>query len=81
MLVSLTKREEMQFIQKIKTKIKNKLAKYPAYVKFLQVRSRVIKLILNALMAFFNAVGPVWNFVCTKTLNPGRTTGPSNEIS
>ena len=62
--------EKMQILKKIARKIDKKLAKYPAYVKFLKFRDKVAECILAALLAFFNAVGPVWNFLFVKAPNP-----------
>ena len=45
-------------------KIRKKLEEYPAYVK---TRDKVAECILAAFMAFFNTVGPVWNFFFLKT--------------
>ena len=71
LLLSLTKkRRKMGIFKKLTRKIDKKLAKYPAYVKFLKFRDKVAECILVALLAFFSAVGPVWNFLFVKTPNP-----------
>ena len=70
----------MQFLKQIKTKIKKKLEKYPAYIKLLKAKHKVAEFTLIAVMAFFNAVSPVWNFFCVKTLNPDQLKGTTNEI-
>ena len=62
----------MGIFKKITRKIDKKLAKYPAYVKFLKFRDKVAECILAALLAFFDAVGPVWNFLFVKTPNPDK---------
>ena len=49
--------------------------------KYKRFKKKLADFILTALMAFFNAVGPVWNFLCTKTLNPDGTNDSNNEIS
>ena len=67
--------------KKVKTKIIKKLEKYPAYAKLLKVRDKVAEYILIALMAFFNAVGPVWNFLFVKAPNPDKSSGTGNKIS
>ena len=54
-------------------KIDEKLAKYSAYVKFLQIRDKVAECILTALLACFNTVGPVWNFLFVKAPNPDES--------
>ena len=69
-----------KFFEDIIEKIDKKLAKYPAYVKFLRIRDKVAECILAALLAFFNAVGPVWNFLFVKTTND-ETSGTSNKVS
>ena len=49
--------------------------------KYKRFKKKLADFILTALMAFFNAAGPVWNFLCTKTLNPDGTNDSNNEIS
>ena len=48
----------MQFFEKIKNN--------PTYVKLLQVRDKVLKRILTALLAFFDLIAPVLTFLCIK---------------
>ena len=48
----------MQFFEKIKNS--------PTYVKLLQVRDKVLKRILTALLAFFDLIAPVLTFLCIK---------------
>ena len=71
----------MEFFKNIKKKIHSKLAKYPAYAKFLRARDKVVECILAALSAFFNTVGPVWNFLFIKRPDPDVTNGTSTRIS
>ena len=58
-----------------KTKIKAKLARSPYYAKFSRVRNKVADKvaegILKALLATFNAIGPVWNFFFVKAPDGG----------
>ena len=61
-------------------KIKKKLEKYPAYVKFLKFRDKVAGCILTALLACLTTVGPVWNFFFVKEPNPFKSNEPSNSI-
>ena len=48
---------------------------------FKKIKKKLAKIILTALLAFFDAVGPVWNFLCVKTLNPEENIERNNEIS
>ena len=57
----------MQFFQKTKK-------------KFAKVGDKVAECILTALLACFNAVGPVWNFLFVKKRNPDEKSA-SNKIS
>ena len=70
----------MAFLKNIRKKIHKKLAKYPVYVEFLRFRDKVAEFILTALLALFDAVGPVWNFLFVKTPNPNITSETSNKI-
>ena len=56
----------MQFLKKIRNKIHQKLLEYPTYVKLLQVRDKVLKRMLTALLAFFDLIAPVLTFLCIK---------------
>ena len=56
----------MQFFKKIKKKFHQKLLEYPAYVTLLQIRDKVPKRMLAALLAFFDLIGPVLAFLCIK---------------
>ena len=67
-----------QFYQKTKVKIKKKLETYPAYFKVLRVRDKIAEHIRNGLLAFFNAVGPLWTFLFVKAPKPDRTSGARN---
>ena len=60
----------MQFFEKIKNN--------PTYVKLLQVRDKVLKRILTALLAFFDLIAPVLTFLCIK--KPDTESDPSNRI-
>ena len=60
--------------RKTKAKIIKKLSRYPAYHKLIRVRDAVAEHIRKGLLAFFNAIGPVWNFLFVKTANPDKTT-------
>ena len=53
-----------------KVKIRNKLLHYPVYVKFEQAGDKIAGLIHKALLAFFDTVGPLWNFFFLKTQDP-----------
>ena len=60
-------------IEKIKRffkKIKTKVSSLPAYKKFLKIRHKVAELMKNGLLAFFNAIAPVWNFLFLKKQDP-----------
>ena len=61
-------------------KIKKKLEKYPAYVKFLKFRDKVAGCILTALLACLTTVGPVWNFLFVKEPKPYELNEASNNI-
>ena len=50
----------------MKKKIHEKLLEYPAYVKLLEVRDKVTKRMLVALLAFFDLIGPLLTFLCIK---------------
>ena len=54
----------MQIFKKVKKKIHKKLLKYPAYVQILQIRDKVNKRLLAALLAFFDAISPLLIFLC-----------------
>ena len=56
----------MKFFKKLKNKIKAKLAKSLYYVKFLKFWDKVTGRILEALLAFFSLIGPIWNFFFVK---------------
>ena len=56
----------MQFLKKIKKTIHQKFLEYPAYVKLLQVRDKVLKRMLTDLLAFFDLIAPVLIFLCVK---------------
>ena len=56
----------MLFFKKIKNRIHQKLLEYPTYVKLLQVRDKVLKRMLTALLAFFDLIAPVLTFLCIK---------------
>ena len=45
--------------------------KHPTYKAFLQRRDKLAERIKNAILALFNAIGPVWNFLFLKTQDPG----------
>ena len=68
----------MQFFKKIKNKIHQKFLEYPTYVKLLQVRDKVLKRILTALLAFFDLIAPVLTFLCIK--KPDNENGTSTAI-
>ena len=70
----------MGFFKETRKKIHKKLAKYTVYMEFLRFRDKVAECILTALLAFFNAVGPVWKFLFVKTPNPDITSETSNKI-
>ena len=63
----------MQFFKKVK----KKLEKYPTYVK---TRDKVAKGILTALLAFFDFVGPVWNFLFLKRPSFDKTSESTKKI-
>ena len=44
-------------------KIKDKITKSPTFIKFLRMRDKLAERILTGLLAFFDAVSPVWNFL------------------
>ena len=48
-------------------KISNKIKSSPGYVRLLLVRDKVAAYVLKALLALFNAIGPIWNFFFLKT--------------
>ena len=60
------------FFKNVKNKVKNKLASSPTYAKFLRVRDKNAERVLTALLAFFDIVGPIWNFFFLKTPNPDK---------
>ena len=64
--------------RKTEAKIKKKLETYPAYVKLLRIKDKIAGHIRNGLLAFFNTIGPVWTFLCVKTLNPDATNETTN---
>ena len=68
----------MQFFKEIKKKIDKKLLEYPAYVKLLQIRNKVTKRTLTALLAFFDFISPLLTFLCIK--KPDTEGETSNEI-
>ena len=53
----------MSFFQRIKDRVK----KSPTFVKMSDVRDKLAERILVALLAFFDFVGPVWNFLFLRT--------------
>ena len=53
-------------LKKIKNKIKEKVTSSPAYVKFIRIRDKVAKCILDNLLAFFSYISPVLIFLCIK---------------
>ena len=67
-----------KFFNKIKNKIHEKLLKYPAYVKLLQIRDKKQKRILTALLAFFDLIAPVLTFLCIG--KPDSETGTNSGI-
>ena len=71
----------MEFFKKVKEKIKARLAQSPAYAKFIRVRDIIAGYVLKGLLAFFNVVGPLWNFLFVKKPSPENTNGTTNEIS
>ena len=68
----------MQFFKKIKNKIHQKFLEYPTYVKLSQVRDKVLKQMLTALLAFFDLIAPVLTFLCIK--KPDTENGTSTGI-
>ena len=56
------KEKTKRFFEKIKSS--------PSYVKFLRIRDKLAERIKNGLLAFFNAIAPVWNFLFLKRQNP-----------
>ena len=68
----------MEFFKKIKKKIHEKLLEYPAYVKLLEVRDKVTKRMLIALLAFFDLIAPLLTFLCIK--KPDTENGTNNAI-
>ena len=50
--------------------IKKKVTNSAVYVKFLRMRDKVTKRILNGLLAFFDIIGPCLSFIFIKTPNP-----------
>ena len=68
----------MQFLKRVRKKIHKTLLEYPAYVKMLEVRDRVAKRILAALLTFFDVIGPFLTLLCTK--KPDTQSGPSTGI-
>ena len=74
-------KEIKRFYRKTKAKIEKKLKRYPAYHKLIRVRDAIAEYIRRGLLAFFNAISPVWTFLCVKTLNPDQTAEVSNNSS
>ena len=62
----------MQFFKDTKNKIHQKFLEYPAYVKLLQVRDKVLKRMLTDLLAFFDLIAPVLIFLCVKKPDTGN---------
>ena len=71
----------MEFFIIVKEKIKARLAQSPTYAKFIRVRDIIAGYVLKGLLAFFNAVGPLWSFLFVKKSSPENTNGTSNKIS
>ena len=71
----------MEFFKKVKEKIKARLAQSPTYTKFIRVRDIIAGYVLKGLLVFFNAVGPLWNFLFVKKPSPENTNETSNKIS
>ena len=67
-----------RFYLKTKVKTKKKLERYPAYDKFIRVRDVITEHIRKGLLAFFNAIGPLWTFLFVKTANPDKTAEAPN---
>ena len=68
----------MGCFKKTKKKIHDKLLEYPAYVKLLEVRDKVTKRMLIALLAFFDLIAPVLTFLCIK--KPDTENGTNTAI-
>ena len=58
-------------------KLSDKVTSSPAYAKALRVRDKIAACILKGLLAFLNAIGPVWNFFCLKTQDGPQITESS----
>ena len=54
-------------------KIKEKLTKSPFFIAFLRMRDKLAQFLLTTLLAFFDAVGPVWNFLFIKKPDEKKT--------
>ena len=69
-------------IKRFFDKTSNKISSSPTYVKFLLKRDKLAERVKNALLAFLNAIGSVWNFLFLKTPDPDESDSdqPSNEI-
>ena len=68
-------------IEKIKSffeKKPKKSSSSPTKENFIQKRDKLAESIKNALLAFFDAISPVWTFLFLGTPDPNK---PSNEIS
>ena len=79
-LVSLIMREKAKaFFDKIKEKIKKRVQSSPTYAKFIRVRDENAQRIHTALLAFFDIVGPFWNFFFLKTPNPDKKTNENRK--
>ena len=56
----------MKLSNKNKSKTNEKLLEYPAWAKLLQFRDKVANRMLTALLAFFDLIGPLLTYLCTK---------------
>ena len=69
-------------IKRVLEKNKQKAARSAIYVKFLQVRDKTADYMLNAILAFSDAVSPVWTFLFVKTPEePGKESGQTDTKS
>ena len=60
-------------IKRFREKISNKISSSPTYKKFIRKRDKLAGPMKNALLAFFNAIGPVWKFLFLKTQDPDES--------
>ena len=66
--------------EKVK-RFSEKIYASPLYLKFSRKRDKLAECIKTTILTFFNAVSPVWTFLCVKTTDESNSGEPSNEIS